>query len=181
MAWTGSPDPRARGRACNEDTHAALLPHLHAFLNSIMNLPASRLSAALPICCLLLLPGCARFGYYKHQTAEWAPEAEAAKVTFPQTFEPSTRLTGPMLKALRVAMNEFLPPSVEGASTDDPVDRCMATWDTFTASVMQASEELFFVRITPDGLKQCAPGHLVLDGSATYAIDGRGRILAWEQ
>jgi hypothetical protein len=43
--------------------------------------------------------------------------------------------------------------------------------------VKQLSDELFFVSFFAD-LSQCAPGAIVLDAGADYAVDGRGRILA---
>lgn len=133
----------------------------------------------------MTLTGCANLGaflgYYKRPTAVWAPPEEAEALKFPNSFEGSTRLTGPMMKALEVARNEFMPPGTDPAHEEDLVAQCLSRWETFTTSVMQVNEDLFFIRFSPDGLAQCAPGRMVLDGGAVYAIDGRGRILAVHQ
>jgi hypothetical protein len=71
------------------------------------------------LCCSGLLLGCSYFEYYKYERPVWAPPAEAAKVAFPDSHEGAVQLTGAMLKALEVAMNDFLPPGTnpEGKKT----------------------------------------------------------------
>lgn len=63
--------------------------------------------------CIGLLSGCSYLGYYKREKPEWAPPEEASKVRFPDSFEGGVHLTGPMVAALEVAANEFLPPGAE--------------------------------------------------------------------
>ncbi len=131
---------------------------------------------------LITLPGCANlgayFGYYKHQKADWAPPEESERIKFPNSFEGSTRLSGPMMKALETARNEFIPPGTNPASEKDLVAQCLSRWETFTTSILQVDDNLFFIRFSPDGLPKCAPERIVLDGGAVYAIDGQGRVLA---
>jgi hypothetical protein len=59
-----------------------------------------------------VLPGCAlieRLGYHKYQKAELAPPEEAANIKFPDSYESGVRLDGAKMKALSVAMNDYLP------------------------------------------------------------------------
>lgn len=132
----------------------------------------------LMLCCSLAFPGCAYFGYRKYPKAEWAPPELAAKVKFPDSYESGVQLTGSMVVALDIAMNDFLPPGTEPHDKNDVVSRCLALRQTFRVSVWQPQDnDIFFVRFTPD-LSNCAPGALITDGGAEYAIDGSGRILA---
>jgi hypothetical protein len=83
-----------------------------------------------------------------------------------------------MAAALEVAMNDFLPPGTEPQDTSSPVARCLVLRETYRVSVWQPEgNAIVFVRFTPD-LSRCAPGALITDGGAEYAIDGAGRILA---
>lgn len=132
------------------------------------------------LCGSLLLPGCAFFGYYKHPKADWAPPEEAATVKFPSALGEEVQLTGPMLAALKVAMDEYRPPSIKPEVLMNLEQRCLSRWENIDARVVQANENLFYVQFLPD-LKGCTPNYMVLDSGAVYAIDGRGRILAKEQ
>ncbi len=123
-----------------------------------------------------MLTGCGYFGYYKYPKSVWASPAEVSKVDFPDSHEGAVQLTGAMLKAIDVAMNDFLPPGTNPEREKDPVLRCLEQRETYHATVKQVREDLFFVSFFAD-LSQCAPGALVLDAGADYLIDGRWRIL----
>ncbi|MBZ4421427.1 hypothetical protein [Myxococcus sp. RHSTA-1-4] len=129
-------------------------------------------------CCLSTLSGCSLLGYYKYEKAEWVPPGASAEVNFPSSFEDGVHLTGPMMAALEVAMREFLPPGhkVKGHGTDKRLDECLSRRSTYETFVLQASDDLFFVRFSPV-LKRCGLDTPLLDGGATYAIDGSGRIV----
>jgi hypothetical protein len=131
------------------------------------------------LCGSLLLTGCSFLGYYKHKKADWALPEDAATIEFPNSLEKGVHLTGPMMAALKVAMDDYLPPWTAPEKETTPEGRCLSRWDTMNTTVFQANENLFFVRILPD-LTKCAPGFIVLDAGAVYAIDGKGRILARE-
>jgi hypothetical protein len=133
----------------------------------------------LVLCCSGVLTGCSLLGLYRLEKPQWAPPEEAAAVQFPNSMEGGVRLTGPMMRALKVAMNDYLPPGTRPEDQKTPEARCLARWDTINTTVQQASDDLFFVRFSPD-LSRCAPGFIVLDAGAVYAIDGQGRILARE-
>src|SRR4051794_27077807 len=121
-----------------------------------------RLSLPLVLCCSGMLTGCAYFGYYKSPKPVWASTAEAAKVEFPTSHEGSVQLTGAMLKAVDVAMNDFLPPGTGPEQEKDPVLRCLAQRETYHTTVKQVSDNLFFVSFFAD-LSQCAPSAIVVD------------------
>lgn len=129
------------------------------------------------VCCSLT--GCSllnHLGYYKRPSAERAPQEEAEKVRFPDSFEPGTRLSGSTMAALKVAMDDFLPVGSKARSDDERIALCLSRWETFDTSVLQASEDLYFVSFLPR-LSRCGLDVTLLDAGATYAIDGRGRIL----
>lgn len=130
-------------------------------------------------CCSCFLTGCSvlsHFGYYKHQKALRAPPDEADKVKFPDSFETGRHLSGPMMAALKVAMDDFRPPGVKMKGDDERIAQCLSRWETFDTSVLQVSEDLYFVSFLPR-LSRCGIEEIVLDAGATYAIDGKGRIL----
>lgn len=136
-----------------------------------------RLLALSAVLCTLL-SGCSYFGYYKRAKTEWAPPAEAASVKFPESFEGGVQLTGPMVSALEVAMNEFLPLGSE-VRTNDPdkrVAQCLSRRDTYETLILQERDDLFFVLFVPV-LKRCGLDEAILDGDVMYAVDGKGRIL----
>ncbi len=135
-----------------------------------------RLALLFVLCCSGMLNGCAYLGYYKYPKPVWAPSTEAAKVEFPASHEGSVQLTGAMLKAIDVAMHDFLPPGTNPESEKDPVLRCLAQRETYRTTVKQVSDNLFFVSFFAD-LSQCAPGALVVDAGADYLINGQWRIL----
>jgi hypothetical protein len=130
------------------------------------------------LCCSTALTGCTFFGYYKHEKAVWATPEEAARVEFPNSFDGGTSLTGPMVAALNVAMKEFRPPGskVKVNDGDERLARCLSQWETFDTSVIQAGDNLFFVRFFPD-ISRCGIHDIILDAGAVYAVDGQGRIL----
>ena len=125
-----------------------------------------------------LMSGCSYLGIYRRERAERAPPEESAKVVFPNSLEGGTPLTGPMMAALSVAMNEFLPPgsAVETQDPDKRVAACLSRWSTYETLVLKDNDDLFFVAFIPD-LRRCGLEEEILDGGAIYAIDGRGRIL----
>jgi hypothetical protein len=131
----------------------------------------------LVLSCSGLLTGCSYFGYYKYERPVWAPPTQSAQVSFPDSHDGAIQLTGDMLKALEVAMSDFLPPGTNPEKEKDPVIQCLSRRETYRATVQQVSDNLFFVSFFAD-LSHCAPGAIVLDAGADYAVDGQGRILA---
>jgi hypothetical protein len=122
------------------------------------------------------LTGCGFLGIYKHQKAERAPLEEAEKMRFPDSFEPGIHLKGPTMAALKVVMDDFLPPGVKVTGDDERIVECLSHWETYDTSILRVSDDLYFVRFLPR-LSRCGIDAIVLDAGATYAIDGKGRIL----
>lgn len=124
------------------------------------------------------LAGCSLLGYHRAKKAPWAGPEEAAAVVFPTTFKEGVHLGGPMMAALEVAMNEFLPVGAEFQSNDPDkrVAQCLSKRSSYDTHVLQAGDDLFFVWFSPD-LSRCGLNEPILDGGAVYAIDGQGRIL----
>jgi hypothetical protein len=131
------------------------------------------------LCCSYLLTGCSllsHLGYYKHPKVERASPEEAEKVRFPDSFEKGVHLSGPTTVALQVAMNDFLPPGSKVKGDNERIAQCLSRWETFDTSVLQVNEDLYFVSFLPR-LSRCGIDEIVLDAGATYAIDGKGRII----
>lgn len=126
-----------------------------------------------------VLSGCSLLGYYKRPKAERAAPEVSAEVRFPESFEGAVELTGPMVAALEVAMNDFLPPGETVRMTDGykPLEQCLSRRDTYDAVVLPYREGWFYVSLTPR-IERCGLGNDVLDLGAEYVIDGKGRILA---
>jgi hypothetical protein len=137
------------------------------------------LFAVATICSTSLLTGCSYFGYYLNRRPERASPEEAAKVVFPNSFEQGIHLDGPAMMALEVAMREFLPPDARAEARNERLARCLSRRDTYDVTVLKANDELYFVDIFPNlarcGIELATP---IMDVGATYAIDGRGRILS---
>ncbi|WP_434385130.1 hypothetical protein [Melittangium boletus] len=123
--------------------------------------------------------GCSWLGFYRFEKPEHAPPEEAAAVRFPDSMEEGTRLSGPTLAALRIALDDFLPPG-SAFSTEDPdrrVAACLSRPSTYDTRVYtREAEAVVFVAFVPD-LKRCGLTEELLDAGAVYAIDSRGRIL----
>ena len=127
---------------------------------------------------MMSLTGCSFFRYGLYKKAEWAPPDVASRVKFPNSYEQGAHLDGPLVVALEAAVNDFLPPGSGPRNSEDPVSRCLSLRETFHVSIYQPGDNnIFFVRFTPD-LSRCAPGAIIADGGAEYAVDAEGRILA---
>lgn len=134
----------------------------------------------LPLVVLLssVLSGCSLLGFYRLPRAERVPPEEAGKVSFPESFEGAIDINGPLLSAVEVAMNDFLPPGAQVRVSDgyEPLERCLSRRDTYDVVALPYGEGLFYVSFTPR-LERCGLANAVLDGGAEYVIDGRGRVL----
>ncbi|HYO57340.1 hypothetical protein [Archangium sp.] len=128
------------------------------------------------LCCSVALTGC-NYRFHIQKKAERAPPEEAEKVKFPDSLEGSTSLDGPAVKALEVAMDEFLPPGAKAQSYDEKLARCLSLRETYDVSVLRASADLYFVSFSAN-LSRCGLDEAVFDAGAVYAIDAQGRILA---
>jgi hypothetical protein len=145
-------------------------------LAAMMNAGFTRSILTTMACGAGFVTACSHFGYYKHPKAEYASPDEAATIQFPDSMDPGTRLTGPMMAALKAAMDDYRPPRIN-PDTLKPPESCLARWEFIQTTVLQANENLFYIDFSPD-LRQCGPGFIMLDSGATYAVDNQGRILS---
>lgn len=135
---------------------------------------------ALIACGAGLLSGCSFFGYYRYKGAERAPPTEAEKIVFPTSYEKGVHLDGPMMAALEVARNEFMPPGAKIEAHNEQMAQCLRRRDIYDVSILKASDDLYFVNFSPEW-SRCninMENFIILDGEVTYAIDGHGRVLA---
>ncbi|MCK8501541.1 MULTISPECIES: hypothetical protein [Myxococcus] len=124
------------------------------------------------------LSGCSYFGYHKQEKARWAPPEQRRELDFPDSFATGLHLTGPMAVAMDAALRDFLPPGgrPSGRGTDPRVEECLSRRSTYETFILQANEDLYFVRFSPV-LDRCGLDVPILDGGAVYAVDGQGQIL----
>jgi hypothetical protein len=127
----------------------------------------------------LSLSGCSFLGLYRHKKAEWASPEESANVQIPLSLQGATVVMGPAMSALKIAMDDYRPPSINMGSLTTPEDKCLARWENIDMRVLQANDNLFYVQFSPD-TRRCQLENILPDVGATYAIDGKGRILARE-
>ena len=130
------------------------------------------------VCWSIGLTSCSYLGYCKYEKAVRVPAAMAAEVRFPDTFDGGIRTEGNMTRALAVAMNDFLPPGKKLKGDNQRVAWCLSHWETYDISILQASEDLFFIYFSPILARCGLDDSIIVDAGAEYAIDGRGRILA---
>lgn len=80
-----------------------------------------------------------------------------------------------MLKAIEVAVDEFLPPGSKVQSYDERLEHCLSKRETYDISVLRA-DGLFFVTLSAKP-SRCGLDEMIVDAGAVYAIDDQGRIL----
>jgi hypothetical protein len=128
------------------------------------------------------LPGCALFPFLQRPPRPvHAPPSEAASVTFPPELPAEGRqvLSGPMVVAIQLAMEDFLPWDVKPHAGATPREICLYKRDSYDVIAAPASAGLIYVNIYPRPGACEMGGPPVLDMSATYAIDvNTWRILA---
>jgi hypothetical protein len=126
----------------------------------------------------LLLPACALF--QRPYRPPHAPAEEAARVEFPLDLPADTRttLTGDVLTAMQLALDDFLPLDVKPHNGATAVELCLYQRESYEVIASPGPQGVTFVRVTlrPD---VCEKQNIILDMEATYAIDVPGRrILA---
>jgi hypothetical protein len=140
-----------------------------------------------PLLLLLLmtcawLPACALF--QRPPRPVYAPPEEAARFVWPVAIpeEGHQFLTGPMVMAIQLAMEDFLPWDIKPHKGATPSEICLYKRDSYDVLVSPGTEGLVYVAIT---LRQAAcheKGEILLDMGALYAIDVKNwRLLAVER
>ena len=127
-----------------------------------------------------LSQGCSLFGYYKYERPERIPPEVGDRIRDPDpdTFVATTEMDGPTFAAFRVALADFMPPGSKASGNDDQLVRCFNRRDVMDVRINKVNDDLYLVSFGAN-IKRCdlPPGTVVLDGGATYLIDGQGRIL----
>ncbi|TQF09919.1 hypothetical protein FJV41_42160 [Myxococcus llanfairpwllgwyngyllgogerychwyrndrobwllllantysiliogogogochensis] len=127
---------------------------------------------------LTLSGGCSYLGYHKRERAERVPSAEGERVEFPDSFEGAIDMKGPLVAALEIAMNEFLPPGakVEARGGSEVIANCLSRRSTYDVLAMAYGDGLFYVSFSPR-VERCGLADEILDGGAEYIVDSRGRVV----
>ncbi|NOJ80779.1 hypothetical protein [Myxococcus xanthus] len=106
-----------------------------------------------------------------------APPEVSAGIQFPEwTKEASTTVDGTQLKALQLAMEDFLPPGTKPPKNADAMTQCLYRIETYDAW-LQRGEKMTFVHFTPKEQERCGLRPEVMDPGASYAISDDGVIL----
>ncbi|WP_434391543.1 hypothetical protein [Melittangium boletus] len=134
-----------------------------------------KLSLFTPLLCAFILTGC-NYRLHIQKKAEWAAPEEMENVKPPSSVEGSISLDGQSLKAIEIAMDEFLPPGAKASSHDEKLARCLSSRENYDVSVFKSDEGIFFVAIAAN-LDRCGITDSVVDAGATYGIDAQGRIV----
>ena len=127
-----------------------------------------------------LLPACALF-HCPPRPSRASPQ-EAVGVTFPMELlmeKGNVSLSGPLVVAIQLAMEDFLPWDTEPHKGATPSEVCLYKRESYDVIAAPGADGLVFVEIYPrDGACEMG-GPPVLDFSAIYAIDSKTwRILA---
>ncbi|NTX37511.1 hypothetical protein HUA78_23940 [Myxococcus sp. CA033] len=130
----------------------------------------------LSLCVLTLtLGGCHLFR--SRPQAPLAPPEVANSIQFPSwSKDGSTTVEGHQLKALQIALEDFLPPGTSPPKDADAMTRCLYTLDTYDAWLVRG-ERTTFVHFTPNEAERCGLKPEVMDPGASYAISDDGVIL----
>lgn len=135
-----------------------------------------------PLLLLMLctwLPACALFQRPPRPT--YAPPQEAASFVWPVAFPEKDHqfLSGTLLSAIQLAMEDFLPWDIKPHSGATPTEQCLYRRDSYDVLVAPGGEDLVLVEIMLRPGACHAEGEVVLDGGGRYAIDVKNwRILA---
>jgi hypothetical protein len=125
---------------------------------------------------LLTCTGC----FHIHRKPQIAPEQVAAKIEFPQwSQDATTTLTGPQLKALQIALDDFRPIGTEPSKTADALTSCLLKLETYDAWV-RGGEGMTFIHFTPKEDERCGFQPTLMDAGASYAVSDDGIILKRE-
>ena len=106
-----------------------------------------------------------------------APPEVAAGIQFPEwTKETTTSVEGPQLKALQIALEDFMPPGTKPPRKADAMAKCLFRLETYDVWLMRG-EGMTFIHFTPRETERCGLQPEVMDPGASYAISDEGVIL----
>jgi hypothetical protein len=125
------------------------------------------------------LPACALF--QRPPRPVHAPPQEAASFVWPLMLPAEGRqvLSGPMLAAIQLAMEDFLPWDLKTPADAPPREQCLNRRDSYDVVAVPGGEELIYVEIVLRPGACDMDGEVLLDAGGLYAIDIKnGRILS---
>ncbi|GHG99331.1 hypothetical protein [Comamonas sp. JC664] len=134
----------------------------------------------LPLLCIL--PACALL--QKPPRPVHAPPEEAAAVAIPLAFPTEGRqvINGTTLRAIQLAMEDFLPWDRKLPSDATPLYECLNRRESYVVATAPASPSVVLVSILPNPDACDIATAPILDVGATYAVDVNGwRILAVQE
>ncbi|AGC44933.1 hypothetical protein MYSTI_03627 [Myxococcus stipitatus DSM 14675] len=131
---------------------------------------------------LLVLPGCSLF--QRPPRPVHAPPEESAKVEIPLAMSAEGRqvIRGAMVRAIQLAMDDFLPWDHKLPGDATPLQQCLSRRDAYDVAAVPGPKGVMFVTLIPNPDVCDVGGPPILDVGATYAIDVVGwRILSVQQ
>lgn len=140
-------------------------------------LPVENVMMVRPLLLLVLFPTCALFQGYPRPTHA-SPE-EASQFQFPVDVPAEGRqiIKGARLRAVQLAMDDFLPWDHRPPPDATPLEACLFRREAYDVIVAPGEEGVVYVSITAN--PDACGGPPILDAGATYAVDTRTwRILA---
>jgi hypothetical protein len=124
---------------------------------------------------MIVLPGCIHI----HRKADVAPPEIADRIQFPEWDKDAATVTGPQLKALQIAMDDFRPTGLGPSKNADEFVRCLQQLENYDAWIKRG-ERVTFIHFTPKEDKRCELAPSPVDVGASYAISDEGIILKRE-
>ena len=124
---------------------------------------------------MIVLPGCIHI----HRKASVAPPEVAERIQFPEWDKDAITVTGPQLKALQIAMDDFRPAELIPARNADELVRCLQHIENYDAWIKRG-ERVTFIHFTPKEDERCGLTPATVDAGASYAISDEGVILRRE-
>jgi hypothetical protein len=124
---------------------------------------------------MMALSGCIHI----HRKAPVAPPEIAERIQFPAWGKDAATVTGPQLKALQIAMDDFRPVGKGSAWNADEWTRCLQRVENYDAWIKRG-EGITYIHFTPKEDERCGLKSSPIDVGASYAISDDGVILKRE-
>ncbi|HYO68600.1 MAG TPA: hypothetical protein VEU33_21215 [Archangium sp.] len=126
---------------------------------------------------MIVLPGCIHI----HRKASVAPPEVAERIQFPEWDKDSATVTGPELKALQIAMDDFRPAKLGlfPSNNTDRLAHCLQQIENYDAW-LKRGEKVTFIHFTPKEDERCGLAPALIDVGASYAVSDEGIILRRE-
>ncbi|WNG37349.1 hypothetical protein F0U61_29490 [Archangium violaceum] len=124
---------------------------------------------------MIAFPGCIHI----HRKSPVAPPEVAERIQFPDWGKDAVTVSGPQLKALQVAMDDFRPAGTGPSKNADEWAQCLQRIENYDAWIKRG-EGATFIHFTPKEDERCGLAPSPVDVGASYAISDDGVILKRE-